>query len=272
MAGGNSNGYTNHPMWGRSASSGDLEASTSMSRRIRKISQAIIFAAALACVVLPTVAQASPLYPTGTTGYDVSWPDCGATAPSNPSFGVVGVSDGTGYSQNPCLAKEAAWFPSVNLYVNTGWYNQSVHVNPNYPKVCAPGDNNCLAYNYGYNGGVYAINYANSQNVHANAWWLDVETSNTWNSDVAQNQNSLQGEYDALLANGVSTVGIYSTTAQWQSVTGGWRNNWPSWGATTWTTAAGALTYCTGHQFTGGPSYFMQYRPKSSKLDRDVAC
>jgi hypothetical protein len=37
------------------------------------------------------------------------------------------VSDGTGYSQNPCLTQEAAWFPSINLDVN---------------------------YNYGYNAGL----------------------------------------------------------------------------------------------------------------------
>lgn len=231
--------------------------------------------AGLACAAFPAVAAASPqspVYPTGTTGFDVSWPNCSATPPRNPHFGIVGVSDGTGYSQNPCLAQEVAWFPSINLYVNTGWNNQSVHLNATSPKLCAADDNNCLAYNYGYNAGLYALNYASSQNVHASAWWLDVETSNTWNTDVAQNQHSLQGEYDALAAHGVTTVGIYSTTAQWQSVTGGWINNWPSWGATTWTSSTGAFTYCTGHQFTGGPSYFMQYQPKRSRLDQDVAC
>jgi hypothetical protein len=247
-----------------------------MTRTIGKVGGVAILIAALAWVAFSGVAAASPLsplYPTGTTGFDVSWPNCSATPPRNPSFGIVGVSDGTGYSQNPCLAQEAAWFPSMNLDVNTGWNDQSVYLNPTSPRVCAAGDNNCLAYNYGYNAGLYALNYANSQNVHASTWWLDVETGNTWNSDVVQNQNSLQGEYDALKANGngVTTIGVYSTTAQWQSITGSWMNNWPSWGATTWTTATQALTYCTGHQFTGGPSYFMQYKPKKS-LDQDVAC
>jgi hypothetical protein len=99
-----------------------------------------------------------------------------------------------------------------------------------------------------------------------------VETVNTWNSDVVQNQNSLQGEYDALTAHGAWKVGVYSTTAQWQTITGGWQNNWPSWGATTWTTAKQAAKYCVGHQFTGGPSYLMQYIPPKSPFDRDVAC
>jgi hypothetical protein len=250
-----------------------MKRTTKKSRWVTTLLAMIV--AALAWALLPAVALASPLsplYSTGTTGYDVSWPNCSATAPRNPSFGIVGVSNGAGYSQNPCLAQEAAWFPSVELYVNTGWNDQSVYMNSTSPKVCAAGDQNCLAYNYGYNAGLYALSYANSRNVHASAWWLDVETGNTWNSDVAQNQNSLQGEHDALVANGATTVGVYSTTAQWTSITGGWINTWPSWGATTWTTAKQALSYCTGHQFTGGPSYFMQFKPKGNGFDQDVAC
>jgi hypothetical protein len=97
----------------------------------RIVGERLLAGAALAWVIFPTMAlasPASPLYPTGTTGYDVSWPNCSASAPRNPTFGIVGVSDGTGYSQNPCLAQEAAWFPSVNLYVNTGWNDQSIYL------------------------------------------------------------------------------------------------------------------------------------------------
>ncbi|HEX9036837.1 MAG TPA: hypothetical protein VF808_07580 [Ktedonobacterales bacterium] len=215
------------------------------------------------------VAPTASIYPTGATGYDVSWPNCSAKPPAHPPFGIVGVNDGTGYSQNPCLAQEAAWFPALSLYANTGWYNQSSHINPNSPKVCASGDNNCLAYNYGYNAGLYALNYANSQNLHASVWWLDVETGNTWNADTTQNRNSLQGEYDALIANGVTTVGVYSTTYQWDTITGTWLNNWPNWGATTVHTASQAAKFCTGHQFTGGPTYLIQF---TGSLDQDYAC
>jgi hypothetical protein len=40
----------------------------------------------LAWALWPAVALASPLYPTGTSGYDVSWPNCSATAPHTRSF------------------------------------------------------------------------------------------------------------------------------------------------------------------------------------------
>ena len=91
-------------------------------------------------------------------------------------------------------------------------------------------------------------------------------------TDYAQNRQSLQGELDAFKTNGATLVGFYSTTAQWNSITGTWKNGLPSWGATTWSTSTQALTYCTGHQFTGGTSYLMQYKPKGSKVDYDVAC
>lgn len=217
----------------------------------------------------PLRAAATSPYQSGSVGVDASWPNCSAQPPAHAAFGVVGVTDGADYSQNPCLAQEASWFHSLSLYTNTDWYDKSSHINPTSPKVCANGDENCLAYNYGYNAALDALNYANSQNVHASMWWLDVETGNTWNTNTTQNQNSLQGEYDALLANGVTAVGVYSTTAQWATITGSWLNQWPNWGATSVTTAAQAAPFCSGHQFTGGPTYLIQF---TGTLDQDYAC
>lgn len=228
--------------------------------------------AAMAIVLLTfQTAGASSFYPTGTTGVDVGYPNCTAKVPST-NFGVVGVTSGTVYSRSSCLAAEAKNFNDLSLYVNTG-LNASTS-SPYYvqAQIGCSGDVYCAAYNYGVNAAKDAFAYAQSQGVSSSKWWLDVETANTWSKDIVQNQKSLQGEYDTLVANGASVVGAYSTTAQWQSITGTWQNNWPSWGATTWTTATQAQTYCTGHQFTGGPSLLMQYKGKQSKLDQDVAC
>ena len=224
-------------------------------------------AAALAAKPNPGLAPAGQ-YTSGQVGTDVSWPNCSASKPKS-AFGIVGVTGGTAYSQNTCLALEAGWYSNLSLYANTGWYDQSTHIDPTSPQVCAAGDANCLAYNYGYNAGLDALNYAASQGVHATAWWLDVETGNTWNTNTTQNRNSIQGERDALVSNGATTVGIYSTTAQWNEITGTWLNGWPNWGATTWRTAKQAKTYCTGHEFTGGPTYLIQF---TGTLDQDYAC
>lgn len=217
-------------------------------------------------------ASAQTQYISGTSGVDISSPNCSVKVPST-SFGVVGVTGGLVYSTNNCFQAEASKFSNLSLYMNTG-----LNADPNsstyyqQAQVGCSGDVYCAAYNYGYNAAQNALNYAASQGVHATTWWLDVETMNTWNSDVLQNQKSLQGSYDALSAAGATTIGAYSTTSQWQSVTGNWQNNWPSWGATTWTTAKQAAKYCTGHQFTGGPSLLMQYKSKQSKVDQDYAC
>ena len=213
--------------------------------------------------------MAQGIYTSGTVGTDVSWPNCSARLNTGAAFGVVGVTDGLGYSTNPCLSSEASHFSNLSLYVNTGWNSSSSHVNSTSPRVCVTGDNNCLAYNYGYNAGLYAYNAAISAGVHSTTWWLDVETNNTWSNNTVQNQNSLQGETDALRVSGVAMVGVYSTTAQWQSITNGWQNRLPSWGATTWTTAKQAAKYCTGHDFTGGGTWLIQFK---GKLDQDYAC
>lgn len=223
-------------------------------------------------IFMSGMAAAQGQYVSGQTGVDVGWPNCSATI-TPQVFGIVGVSDGTGYSTNPCLSQQAKDFPlNVSLYVNTGWDNHSSHISSTMPRSCVKGDSSCLAYNYGYNAGLYAYKAASTAGVSSATWWLDVETINTWSRNTVQNQNSLQGERDALIKSSVLTVGVYSTTAQWRSITGSWQNNWPSWGATTWNTAAEAQTYCTGHQFTGGQSYLMQYTPSGATLDQDVAC
>jgi hypothetical protein len=188
------------------------------------------------------------------------------------SFGIVGVTNGLVYGHNACAANEAKQFPTVGLYANTGLNASKSSQYYVAAQAGCNGDALCAAYNYGFNAGQDALAYAGSQGLTTNNWWLDVETMNTWSKDTAQNQKSLQGEYDALVASGATTVGVYSTTAQWQSITGSWQNNWPSWGATTWTTPAQAQGYCTGHQFTGGQSLLMQYKAKQSKVDQDVAC
>lgn len=214
--------------------------------------------------------SAQGIYQSGTNGVDVSYPNCTAKIPAT-AFGIVGVTGGLGFHPNDCLAKEAANFGNLSLYVNTGYPGQSYGLNyQNSPRACGATDLNCLAYNYGYNAGLYAINYAKSQNAWSTTWWLDVETANSWTSDYAQNIQSLQGETDALKAAGATTVGVYSTTAQWGSITGGWKNGFPNWGATTWNTAKQAKTYCTGHEFTGGPTYLIQYKGRT--LDQDYAC
>ncbi len=230
----------------------------------------VVFSLLFTSLLFTGSVSAYGVYKSGTVGNDVSYPNCNVKAPKSAAFGIVGVTGGLNFSQNSCLVKQAGWFGNKTLYVNTGYPGQSYGLKyQNSPRACDSADLNCLAYNYGYNAGLYAINYSTSQGVTSSTWWLDVETMNTWTNEYQQNRQSLQGEIDALKQYGVATLGVYSTTAQWGSITNSWQIQLPNWGATTWQTAKQASKYCSGHDFTGGGTWLLQFK---GSLDQDYAC
>jgi hypothetical protein len=108
-------------------------------------------------------------------------------------------------------------------------------------------------------------------------WWLDVETVNTWLSGAsgqAMNVADLQGMIAALQQAGATTVGAYSTSAQWKTVTGGTTatsgslSGIPDWipGART---LSGAKSNCGLVSFTAGKIRLTQW---SGRPDNDYAC
>lgn len=210
-------------------------------------------------------------YVAGSTGYDVSWPNCKAQPPLMPPWGVVGVTGGLNFRQNPCLKAESNWFLNLSLYANTGYAGAAAaRKYAPFPRYCHTDDEACLAYNFGFNAGKYAVEYAASQGVHAAMWWLDVETENSWSDNVQLNRASIQGEADAIKRyTVVATVGAYSYPGQWDRITGTWRPGWPNWSATGSLERGDALSFCNGHNFTGGPTWLAQY---TVRLDQDYAC
>jgi len=236
---------------------------------IRRVVVALGAALALAVGVVGPAAGAG-IAPVGTTGIDVSYPNCNDVASMSARFGVVGVTGGVPYTRNPCLAAEAARFTTLHLYANAAWNARSPKVSATSPRRCVAGDLVCRAYNNGYGAGIDALAAATAAGARSTVWWLDVEAANAWSGVVAQDRASIQGEYDALRSRGVATVGVYSTTAQWNGITGSWLNRWPSWGATVLTSLPLVRTYCTGHRFTGGQTWMIQYR--GGAFDQDVAC
>ncbi|HUO61827.1 MAG TPA: hypothetical protein VMT96_00030 [Candidatus Bathyarchaeia archaeon] len=212
-----------------------------------------------------------PQFVSGSIGTDVSYPNCNTTIPKG-EFGTVGVTGGRADTLNPCLLKQAMTVRVPSLYVNTGWNVQADSATTAGPLKCAADDKDCLAYNYGYTNGRSAYLAAQKNWIHSNLWWLDVENSNTWSDDIYQNRSSLRGTFDALKNQGVRVVGVYSTTYQWDTLTGGWLTGWPTWGASIVATAKEAQSFCTDRHFTGGPSLLIQYLPPKSPVDLDYAC
>jgi hypothetical protein len=269
---------------------------------VRPLARAIMAAVAVLALFLTAPATLAAGHAGGspTVGYDISYPQCGGPFPSNVAFGIVGVNKGIVFSPNPCLGtgdgpSELTWAGGVNaqLYANTG--NPGPVLSTHWPKTqtspydCSAGASqgfdtpNC-AYDYGWNAA--ADSYGTAVNAYislglaakgatstpaANMWWFDVETSNSWRTDVALNVKALQGAVAYLQSVSHAGVGIYSTQYQWNQITGGTAafKGYPSWvaGATTARQAAGK---CGGSGFTGGGVALAQYFAQG--FDADLRC
>ena len=229
-----------------------------------------------------------------TPGYDVSYPQCQSVLPTG-SFGIVGVDGGKPFDLNACLATEIAWAAAVGppaYYVNTAnpGPTMSIHwpTGQRSPRVCEASqlDSSGCSYDYGWNAAAdsYARAAAAAASVSAPAvsgatWWLDAETGNTWESlefgetaaNYANDTAALTGMRDYLRAQGVRTVGVYSTAHQWLQITGGASLG----GAPVWYAGLGgpsrAAAHCAStYSFTGGPVRLTQYA--KGGFDADNAC
>jgi hypothetical protein len=260
----------------------------------------VIGAAAAAGAALPSGGgTASEL-----VGYDVSFPQCGQPLPAAAPFTVVGVNGGLAYSSNPCLAAQYHWAldgaargfasvafaadpgPGVMLYVNTGnpgpVASKRWPAGQTWPRLCDGTWSVDCAYDYGWNAANDAFALADQALpfgvASSSAWWLDVETANSWNhGDLDTNVAALQGFVDLLSIRAPSQpVGIYSTGYQWGLITGaktpGSLRNLPFADAPNWVAGATAKTASAScaDTFTGGPVHYVQY--VESGLDHDLAC
>ncbi len=261
------------------------------SRLVARVAVAIVALVVLSLASTGTAAAAGDHGSRATTsrGYDISWPQCGGAYPSNVAFGIVGVNKGIVFSANPCLASEVAWAGGTRaqLYANTG--NPGPQLSSHWPTgqtangvFCSPANPdtaNC-AYVYGWNAAADSFTDANNAwlslglpgSPAASPWWLDVETGNSWRTDTSLNVSELQGEVDSLKASGVTSIGFYSTTAQWTTITGGTTAfaAYPSWGA-----GSPSLKIAESHckstpGFTGGRLALVQYPYQS--FDADLVC
>jgi hypothetical protein len=229
-----------------------------------------VFIAALALI-----GMAALVHPTGKdyrqTIVDVSWPNCDIKINDTFATGIVGVTGGLDFHPNPCAGEEAGWLSHYAVYINTGYPGRDRGQKYlSSPRQCGAKQDNCLAYNYGYNAALYAIRQANLQNVHADMWWLDVETENSWTDNFLVNRQFIRGAEVAIKHNVWSaTVGIYSSRTQWNEIMGPWHNKLPVWWATGATDKASAAKWCREKSFTGGKVWLSQY---TIKYDQNFPC
>ena len=229
------------------------------------------------------------------TGYDISWPDCRGAMPPSSQISVVGVDDGHPFSQNPCLAREAAWastaaeraqYMVLDSPVGRPSASALEYAGHGPAGDCESTDYACQSYNWGYNAAYADVQYADSQGATGDEWWLDVElpsatsidpsgpdcyAANFWVCDPKLNSLVVLSAVTALRQQG-KQVGVYSTRSQWQAITGGLALGLPIWIAgydhpsATYCDPAGASTYW----FALGVPRLVQSLPAAH--DPDSAC
>src|SRR5438309_929165 len=216
-----------------------------------------VLAAALGAAVLALVVGTTAVA-LGRYGNDISWPQCGGAFPAQAGFGIVGVTGGRPFTQNPCLAAEWQWALS-----NRG--APAYYMNISNPGTADPSG-------YGASAAAYALNYASSATGSSSAvnhvWWIDVETANTWSSNQAANAAVVQGALTYLKQHTAKSVGIYSTGYQWGVITGAVHLGAPVWAAGA-SSAASAPSMC-GTGFTGKPVKVVQF--PDGAYDGDYRC
>jgi hypothetical protein len=207
-------------------------------------------------------------------GYDISWPQCpqNQTPPAPFGFGLVGVTGGKAFTDNPCLGAQLAWAHSsssgAGLYLNLNAPKSLADGATGPSGTCAPGNVGCNLTNYGANTVIDAIAYADSQGAHAPMWWLDVETENYWAGDRNANALVVQGAIDELHRRGLG-AGIYSTGYQFRLIAGDYAPGVPVWIAGA-PDMAKAASWCNGPGFAGGTPWLIQTLPVD--FDVNVAC
>jgi hypothetical protein len=278
------------------------EVQMSLSRRA--LCLALAAGAALVCAPPALAAHASGGH-VSTTGYDISYPQCGGAYPSSPAFGLVGVDGGLANDANACLASELSWAlaapgltnppqPAASLYVNTADPGPAPGVTdwPTSGSSSAYGTcdgtwSTACAYVYGEQRASYSYGLVQAVNpsVAAGApWWLDIETANSWAGGTTAgytdlNIAAIRGFVDGLHGAGAALpVGIYSTATQWNQITGlTAQSTAAALGGTSppdWVAGGGGLrgakSRCTSGGFTGIAPTLAQY--SSSGYDADLRC
>ena len=124
----------------------------------------VVFGVTVALLLISTPAAAGAAPPAASsTGYDVSYPQCGRRLPAPGAFAIVGVNGGLSYSPNPCLLAEYQWAvtssgtkgPKASLYINTA--NPGPAVSTHWPSgqqdplECDGTWSTECAYDYGWN-------------------------------------------------------------------------------------------------------------------------
>lgn len=214
----------------------------------------------------------------------LAWAQKSSGATAQPKVAVY-VNTG-----NPSGVAGIAWWPSSNTFAHkiadhsdTNTTSGSgvtdivtVPVPAGYGACSiAPSADAACSYVYGYAKAYDDVHYRGVPAPGAFRWWLDVETTNSWETTTKPNVGDLEGMADSFNSQGLA-VGIYSTPYQWSLIAGtNVAPTSPLAGLPNWTAGAASLkdapSHCTGGAFTPASTVsIVQYVSKN--LDYDYSC
>lgn len=225
--------------------------------------------------------SAGPLGPApiGTQGFDVSWPQCagdlaGQMPPGRPPYLLLGLTHGAGDTVNPCLGSQLDWATSrgvrVGAYLVASFPTavDQAAASDGLFGVCGTSAR-CRLRNNGAAQAQAAIATMHVVGLTVPTLWIDVEVSTVlpWSRHVAANIALLRGVVAGARAAHVP-VGVYTTSAMWQEITGGYRLNVPNWLPSGDGRVRHAARMCRTSA-TGGVTWLVQY---TRSLDADLTC
>jgi Putative peptidoglycan binding domain len=225
------------------------------------------------------------------TGGDISWPNCpkGMGIPSRLSEGqplprasasllVVGLTNGPGFTPNPCLAAQVAWASSRGLWT-------SAYAMTTFPTTLelatygATGPWSALEHIGALRNAGYAQAMVNVAAMHATGLvapfvWVDVEPYAVapWSRSIDDNRDVVRGVVRGYEDSGYR-VGFYSYDRGWRAVVGAWRKAaYPAWVPVGHSTngLAVASARCASASFSGGEVLLAQW--VDANRDEDVTC
>ncbi|MFT4081249.1 MAG: hypothetical protein QM638_01560 [Nocardioides sp.] len=245
----------------------------------------------------PTFSISVPDLPTATdrglvTGGDVSWPQCprGMGIPSkqgqgspmpldSAEFVILGLTNGPGFTPNPCLADQVDWVRQRGLMAAA----YSVISYPYDDQLDRYGDDGPFdgettagrLANVGYQQARFNLRTMRRAGLTSPIIWLDVETvpGFDWprgSEAIGGNQAVLRGAVRGYRQAGLQP-GVYSIPSSWQAIVGDLNLGLPEWRPAGSAGRAEALRRCgSDWDVQGGAPVLVQW--VEDGRDRDVTC
>ncbi len=224
-------------------------------------------------------------------GADISWPQCpkGMGIPEKRTLGmpmplpeaeyvVVGLTNGPGFTPNPCLADQVDWVESRHLMAAA----YAVSSYPSADQLAEHGDDGPFEggseldrlKNVGYQQAVFNIANMEAAGLQSPIVWIDVEPVPhfEWSSDTTANAAVIVGAARGYVDAGLR-IGVYSTPYLYESVVGDLDlGGIPEWRAAGQTSADEALARCSGAEWSiqGGEAVLGQWVEDSR--DKNLTC